>query len=182
MLKRALAAAAAGFLGFAFAARGDGRAGQFTATAEVETSSGTRSMPLTIVVTDPMTRDEARSLKRLLKDRGQWCLAMAIRGGSRGSFRLGGLDYPIDLVIAEQIADGYTYIVITTRPLEFEEVRQGKASLDNPFTVAIFSVPDFGSGSGELYTKAALSMDADGRVHAKSFKKRTGLLKDVTRQ
>jgi hypothetical protein len=133
MLKRALAAVAAGFLAFAFAVRGDGRAGQFTATAEVETSSGTRSMPLTIVVTDPMSPDDARSLKRLLKDRGQWGLAMAIRGGSRGSFRLGGLEYPIDLVIAEQIADGYKYIVITTRPLEFEE---GKASLgrDPPIT------------------------------------------------
>ena len=182
MLGRALAVTAAGLLASAAVALGGGPAGEFTATAEVETRSGTRSYPMEIVVSSPLTREEAKPFKSLLKDRGQWGLAMAIRGGSRGTFRLGALDYPIDLVVAEKIPDGYRYYVVTTRPLDFEEVRQEKASLDNPFTVAVFDVPKVGSGEGQLFTKAALSIDADGHVRAEQFKKRAGILKDVTRR
>jgi hypothetical protein len=57
--------------------------------------------------------------------------------------------------------DGYRFIVITFRP----PVRggpAGKASLNNPFTVAVFTVPDFGWGDGQLYTKAKLTIDSDG--------------------
>jgi hypothetical protein len=182
MLLRVLAIAVVGFLISAGAAFGEGPAGEFTATAEIETGSGTRSLEMKIVVSSLMTREEAKPFKRLLKDRGQWGLATAIRGGSRGTFRLGALDYPIDLVVAEKILDGYRYFVVTTRPLEFEEVRQGKGSLDNPFTVAVFDVPGSGSGQGQLFTRAALSIDADGHVRAEQYKKRTGTLKDVTRR
>jgi len=182
LLARVLTIAAGGFLGSVTAAFGGGPAGEFTATAEIETGSGMRSLEMEIVVSSPMTREEAKSFKRLLKDRGQWGLATAIRGGSRGTFRLGALDYPIDLVIAEKIPDGYRYFVVTTRPLEFEEVRQGKASLDNPFTVAVFDVPNSGAGQGQLFTRAALSIDAGGQVHTEQYKKRAGILKAVTRR
>jgi hypothetical protein len=177
-----LAAAAAVLLSSCLAARADGPTGQFNATAEVETSMGTQSIGMSIVVTSPMTRADAKVYKKILKDRGQRGLAAAIRGGNQGSFRFGALEYPVDMVIAEPVQDGYRFIVITTRPLEYEEIRQGKASLNNPFTVAVFTVPDFGWGDGQLYTKAKLTIDSDGRVQAATYKNRTGSLKDVTRQ
>jgi hypothetical protein len=182
MRVRTLAAAAAALLASCLAARADGPTGQFNATAEIETSMGTQSIGMSIVVTSPMTRADAKVYKKILKDRGQRGLAAAIRGGNQGSFRFGALEYPIDMVIAEPVDDGYKFIVITTRPLEYEEVRQGKASLNNPFTVAVFTVPDFGWGEGELFTKAALSISDAGKVQATQYKNRLGVLKDVTRQ
>lgn len=182
MFGKVLAIAATAFLASAATALSGGPAGEFTATAEVETRSGTRRYPMEIVVSSPITRQEAKPFKSLLKDRGQWGLAMAIRGGSRGTFRLGAVDYPIDLVVVEKIPDGYRYYIVTTRSLDFEEIRQDRDSLDTPFTVAVFDVPKSGSGQGQLFTKAALSIDPDGHVHASNYKNRTGTLKDVNRR
>lgn len=182
MLRKTLAAAAFALLVSSPAARADGPTGQFNATAQIETRMGTQEIGVSIIVTSPMTRTDAKVYKKILKDRGQRGLAAAIRGQNQGVFRFGALDYPVDMIIAEPVDDGYKFIVITTRPLEYEEVRQGKKSLDNPFTVAVFTVPEFGWGDGQLYTKAKLSIDADGRVQANTYKNRTGSLKDVTRQ
>ena len=182
MIRKAVLAAAVAFASSSMSAFNDGPTGEFTMTAQVETRSGTREMGMTIVVTSPMTRDEAKPLKKILRDRGQRGLLEAIRGGYRGSFRYGALEYPIDLVIAEPIPDGYRFFVVTGRTLDYEEIRQGKASLDNPFTAAVFDVPDFGWGEGELFTRAALSIGDDGKVQAARYKNRMGTLKEVTRQ
>ena len=182
MIRRSLVLAAAALVSSSMFAFNDGPTGEFTMTAQVETRSGTREMGMTIVVTSPMTLEDAQPLKKILKDRGQRGLLEAIRGGYRGSFRYGALEYPIDLVIAEPIPDGYRFFVVTGRTLDYEEIRQGKASLDNPFTAAVFDVPDFGWGEGELFTKAALTIDDDGKVQAAQYKNRMGSLKDVTRQ
>ena len=44
-------------------------AGEFSATATVETAQGTRSLTLTIVVTTPLTPAQALPLKRVLEGR-----------------------------------------------------------------------------------------------------------------
>jgi len=159
----------------------DKAVGEFTATAVVESSQGTRSMGLTLVVTNPMSAAEAQPFKRILQEGGQQALLNAIRGASRGRFRLGAIEYPMNLVVAEPTRDGYRYVVVTERPLRIEEVNEGSPSLDHPFTILVFDVPEFGSGEGQLFTQAAIQVDADGHPSVDQYEPRRGTLKDVRR-
>jgi hypothetical protein len=157
------------------------RPGEFAAHATVNTKQGTRSMGFDVVVTNPMTVEQAQPLKRTLEEGGQQALLNAIRGGSRGRIRLGGYEYPVDLVVAEPTKDGERYFVVTARTLKYEEIQEGRDTLNHPFTVIVFDVPGFGKGDGRIYTQAALSVDADGHVKADQYEGRVGTLKDVKR-
>jgi hypothetical protein len=174
---------AAGLLCVATAmARGADPTGEFTAVATIDTPSGSRSMALTVAVRRPMRLEEATPLKKVLEQGGQQALLNAIKGSNRGSFLLGAMEYPIDLVIAEPERDGYTYFIVTGRQLQYEEVQQGSESLDHPFTVAECHVPDFGPGDGHVYTQAALVVDADGHVRVNQYDRKPGTIKDVRRR
>jgi hypothetical protein len=162
-------------------AASDKAVGEFTATAVVESQQGTRSLGLTLVVTNPMSAAEAQQYKRILEEGGQQALLNAIRGASRGRFRLGAVEYPMNFVAAEQTRDGYHYIVVTERPVRIEEVNEGSPSLDHPFTILVFDVPEFGSGQGQLFTQAVIEVDPDGHPQAYQYEHRRGTLKDIRR-
>lgn len=155
--------------------------GEFTALATMETKQGTRSMGFTLIVSNPMTRDEARPLKEVLAQSGQQGLLNAIRGSSRGRLSLGGIEYPVDVVVAEETSDGLRLLVVTARPLKIEEVNEGRASLESPFTCFDLTVPGFGTGEGTIYTQASLSLDADDRLKIEQYEGRPGTLRDVKR-
>jgi hypothetical protein len=159
---------------------GDSPSGHFTAMAEVDTASGTRSMGFDIVVSRPLSLAQVQPFKTALENGGQPALLALLRQNSSGSFVLGGLEYPINLIVAEPLDDGVRYIVVTARNFSYQEAAEGGSSLDFPFAVAVFTVPEFGSGDGKIYPKASLSIDADGHVKAQAFKDRTGRLKDVS--
>ena len=147
----------------------------------MSSSQGTRSLGFDVVVTNPLSIEQAQPLKKILAEGGQLALMNTIRGAGRGRIRLGGLEYPIDLVVAEKIKDAERYVVVTARPLKFEEVQEGRPSLDHPFTVMVFDVPSFGKGEGHIFTKAALYVDDDGHVRAEQYEHDPGTLKDVKR-
>jgi hypothetical protein len=156
---------------------------QFTATAEMTTSQGTRTMPMTIIVARPLTVEEAQPLRKTLGEGGQQALLSAIRGGNRGRLNLGNLEYPLELVVTEPLSGGGTrYVVVTTRSLKIEEVNDSAPSLDYPFAVAVFEVPDFGSGEGKLYPRVALSINESGGVHVEHYDEQPGRLKDIRRR
>lgn len=157
------------------------KGGEFTATASVTSNQGTRSMGFDVVVTSPLSFEQAQPLKKVLAEGGQLALMNYIKGAGRGRFRLGGLEYPIDLVVAEKTKDGERYYVVTARALKYEEVQEGRPSLDHPFTVLVFDVPSFGKGQGKIFTKAALFVDDDGHVRAEQYEHDPGILKDVKR-
>jgi hypothetical protein len=163
----------------AAASGADDVTGSFQAMAVVETPQGTRQMGFTVVVSSPYTMEQAMSLKNVLVEGGQQALVNSIRGMSQGKFLLGAIEYSADLIVAEPDSKGVKYSVVTARPLKYEEVTDGSESLDYPFTVLVFTVPSFGSGDGKIFTRAALSVDADGKVHADQYKGRAGILKDV---
>ena len=155
---------------------------QFSATATVETKAGTRSMPFNLVVTSPMTMEEAQPLKEVLAKGGQHALANAIRGAGRGKIQLGGFEYPIDLVVAEPASGGgVKYYVVSTRAMSYDEVNMGTSSATHPFSVFVVNVPGFGTGDGRIYTRAALSIDDEGHVRAEQFEGKPGTIKDVKR-
>jgi hypothetical protein len=155
--------------------------GEWSATAKVDTKQGTRSMGFDLVVTNPMTMEQAEYLKDVLAQGGQPALLNAIKGGGRGRIRLGGLEYPVDLVVVEPSSDVTRYYVVTARPLKYEEVNEGRASLDHPFTVFVVNVPGMGTGDGRIYTHAALSIDDQGHVRADQYEGQPGTLRDVKR-
>jgi hypothetical protein len=155
--------------------------GEFSATATMTTTQGTRSLAFTVSVARPRSAAEALPLKQILETGGQQALQNAIQGGPGGQFRLGVLQYPIDLAVAEPVKDGSRYVVVTARPLRIEEVNEGRASLDHPFTVIVFDVPEFGRGQGRIYTQAALWVDSEGRVAVEQYEAEPGTLKDVRR-
>ncbi|HJW14389.1 MAG TPA: hypothetical protein VJ776_06820 [Thermoanaerobaculia bacterium] len=155
---------------------------EFTATAEMTTSQGTRSMPVAFVVSRPLTAAEARPLREVLERGGQLALKEAIRGADRGRERIGAFEYPIDLVIKEPVSDGFRYLLVTTRRLKYEEVRESRDSLDYPFAVAVFDMPEFGSGEGQLYTQASLAIDSEGGVRVSQYGSAPGRIKDIRRR
>ena len=155
--------------------------GEFSAMARVETKAGTRSMGFDVVVLNPLTMEDAQPLKEVLAHGGQQALLNWIGGSSRGQIRLGGRVYPADLVIVEPNGDGLRYYVVTARPLAFEEVQEGRPSLDHPFAVFVLNVPSMGKGDGHIFTKAALWVDEDGHVRAEQFDGPAGTLRDVKR-
>jgi hypothetical protein len=156
--------------------------GEFSATAVVETPHGTRRMAFTVVVSNPLTKDEAMHYRDILARDGQHALANAIRGSMRGQFRLGAVEYPIDLVVAEPDRGGFKYIVVSCRPLQYEEVAEGSGSLDHPFTVLVFQVPSIGKGDGAVYTRSALYIDDAGYPQVDQYDRRPGKLQDVKRE
>jgi hypothetical protein len=156
--------------------------GQFTATAEVSTSQGSRSMVFQIVVSRPLSIGDALPFRHALETGGQQGLLALLRSNGSGQFLLGAVEYPINLIVAEPVKDGYRYIVVTARNFTYEEVNEGRPSMDFPFAVAVFQAPEFGTGDGTIYPKAALSIDAEGHVKAEPFEGRTGRLKEVRRR
>lgn len=164
-----------------FAAEPAPKGGEFTAAAKVQTPQGTRSMSFTLVVTRPLTMEEAAPLKEVLARGGQQALLNAIQGSGRGKIKLGGFEYPVDLVVAEPSSDAVRYYVVTARTLKYEEVNEGRDSLNHPFSVFVVNVPGFGTGDGRIYTRAALSVDEEGHVRAEQYEGEPGTLRDVKR-
>ena len=160
----------------------DLRTGHFTAMAVVDTGQGTRSLGLDIVVTRPLSIDQAQPFKTALRDGGQQALLALLRQNSSGSFRLGGLEYPINLIVAEPGSRGIDFVVVTARNFSYEETNEGRPSLDFPFAALVFTAPEVGTGEGTVYPQAALSIGDDGRVKVQPFEGRTGRLKDVKRR
>ena len=155
--------------------------GEFSATARVETATGTRSMGFDLVVVNPMTMEEAQPLKEILAKGGQQALLNVIRGSGRGKIRLGGFEYPVDLVVVEPSSDGLRYYVVTARKMQYEEVNEGRDSMNHPFAVFVVNVPGMGTGDGKIFTQAALSIDEEGHVRADQWGGRPGTLRDVKR-
>ena len=123
--------------------------GEYSATASIGTPSGTRSMAFDVVVSSPRGLAEIIPLKKVLEDGGQNALANAIRGSGQGQVKLGALVYPVDLVMAEKIDDGWRYLVVTTRPIKYNESDEdGGASLNYPFAVFTWDWTSFGSSAG----------------------------------
>ncbi len=155
---------------------------EYSATASIGTASGTRSMAFDVVVSSPRSLNEILPLKRVLETGGQQALANAIRGSGQGQLKLGALVYPIDLVMAEKIEDGWRYLVVTTRPIKNSETDEdGGASLQYPFAVFAWDWTDFGSSDGTIYTRASLSIDPDGHVQVTQYDGDPGTLKDIRR-
>ena len=167
----------------AFAALGAGPnpKGEFSATARVETPTGTRSMGFDLVVMNPMTMEEAQPLKEILARGGQQALLNAIQGSGRGKIRLGGFEYPVDLVVVEPDGSGLRYYVVSGRKMQYEEINEGRDSMNHPFSVFVVNVPSMGTGDGRIYTQAALSVDEEGHVRADQWDGRPGTLRDVKR-
>jgi hypothetical protein len=156
--------------------------GMFDAVAEVTGPQGTRSMPVTIEVRNPMSPEQAQGLREVLAKGGQQALANAIRGANRGSFMLGAVAYPLDLVVAEPEGDGWKYAIVTVRNVQWHETELNEESLDFPFTVVTFDAPGFGRGEGKVMPRAALSIGEDGRLSVEKYQGTDGRMKDVKRR
>lgn len=155
--------------------------GEFSATASVNTSQGTRSLAFNLVVTNPMTIEQAQPFKEVLARGGQQMLLKVIRGTAHGKIKLGTLEFPVDLVIAEPDGDDMRYYVVTSRQLRYEESYYGEESLDYPFSLLVVNVPEIGTGDGTIFTRAALYVDEEGHVRAEQYQGDPGSLKDVKR-
>ena len=157
--------------------------GEWSATASITTRQGTRSMPVRIVVTNPLSPQQAMPLKDVLEHGGQQALLNAIRGGGRGTLRLGGMEYPLDLVVAQPTDDGFRYVIVTARQIKYEETVDPnfQGSLDYPFGILVFDSPGVHTSTGMVFTKGALSISDEGRPQASQYDGQPGTLKDVKR-
>lgn len=152
---------------------------QFTATAVVNGSQGTRQMPVTLVANRFTSVEEAKNLAQVLEQGGQGALLSALTGRSDGQLQLGALQMPVALVVAEAQGNGYRYLFLTARRIRVEETTFGEKSLDYPFGVAVFEVDSFGDGEGKLHVEAALSINPDGHVEVEDYDGADGTLENV---
>jgi hypothetical protein len=155
---------------------------EFTATAVVSDSMGTRNMPVTLVANRFTSVEESRRLGEVLEQGGQGALLSALTGRSDGQLVLGALAMPVALVVVEEQGRGYRYLFLTARRIQVEETTFGEDSLDYPFGIAVFDVDDFGDGEGKLHVAAALSIDADGHVEIDDYDGEDGRLENVSLQ
>jgi hypothetical protein len=163
--------------------RGADARGEWSATASITTRQGSRSMPVRIVVTNPLSPQQAMPLKDVLEHGGQQALLNAIRGGGRGTLRLGGMEYPLDLVVAQPTEDGFRYVIVTARQIKYEETVDPShaGSLDYPFGILVFDSPGIHTSTGMVFTRGALSISDEGRPQASQYDGEPGTLKDVKR-
>ncbi len=155
---------------------------EFTCTAVVNTTEGTRRMPMTLIADRFTSLEEAKQLAGLLEKGGQGALLGALRGRSDGQLELGALRSPIALVVAEETRDGHRFIFLTARRISIGEQEDGGASLDYPFGIAVFEIDGFsGRGEGALHVEAALGIDSDGHIEIDDYDGQDGSLEDLKR-
>jgi hypothetical protein len=161
---------------------GDGPGREFTGTAVVNTSQGTRSMPLTLAVNRYAGEGEVQQLAQILASGGQSALLGAIRYRNDGQLRLGAEVRPIALVTAEETGDGYRIVFLTARRIQVHEKQLGEESLDYPFGVAVLEIDDFnGRGEGALHAAAALFIDDYGHLEIIDYDGQDGHFRDLRR-
>jgi len=152
---------------------------EFTATAVVEGSQGTRRMLVTLVATRFTSVEQAQHLAEVLQQGGQGALLSALTGRTDGQLWLGALQMPVVLVVAEPMRKGYRYLFLTPRRIRVEETTFGEDSLDYPFGIAVFEVDGFGRGEGRLHVAAALRIDADGHIEVEDYDGADGRFEDL---
>ena len=142
---------------------------EFTAEAVVNSSEGRRTMLVTLVANRFTSVEEAQNLAGVLEKGGQGALMSVLKGRSDGQLRLGALQMPIALVVAEPAGRGYRYLFLTPRRIRVEEQQFGEDSLNYPFGIVEFETDSFGRGEGRLHVAAALSIDVDGHVEIEDY-------------
>jgi len=152
---------------------------QFTAIFKFSGPQGNRQIGATILVDRYTPLDQAHQLKDVLKSQGQAGLANALRGRSNGRLNLGGLEYSLDLIVAKPIDDGFQLVVVTTRPIKYQETQDGSESLDYPLGVVSIKLDGFGRGEGRFFPTAALRINEDGSLSVDQFAKGEGRVTDV---
>lgn len=156
--------------------------GTFDAVAEVTSPEGTRSLPITISVTTPFTIQDAAFFRETLDQGGQQALLNAIRYSYTGRLLLGTIEYPINIIVAERIEEGWRYTIVTARNVSWQEYQLKEPSLDFPFTAAQFEIEDDRHGEGKIAPRAALSIGEDGEVTIETFEGTIGKLKEIKRR
>ena len=155
---------------------------EFTATAVVRGSQGTRRMPVTFIANRFTSVEQAKRLADVLEQGGQQALLSALTGRRDGQLRLGALEMPIALVVAEPKGKGYRYLFLTPRRIQVEETTFGEESLDYPFGIVEFETDTFGRGEGSLHVAAALRIDADGHVEIEDYNGEDGSIERLQKQ
>ena len=164
------------------AAAGDPPRNEFTGTAVVNTTEGTRSMPLTLVVNRYASEAEVQQLAEVLASGGQSALLGAIRYRNDGRLNLGAEVRPISLVFAEETRDGHRIVFLTARRIDVSEQQLGEESLEYPFGLAEIEIDGFsGRGEGALHVAAALEIDSSGHVEILDYDGQDGHFRDLKR-
>ena len=164
------------------AAAGDPPGNEFTGTAVVNTTEGTRSMPLTLVVNRYASEAEVQQLAEVLASGGQSALLGAIRYRNDGRLNLGAEVRPISLVFAEETRDGHRIVFLTARRIDVSEQQLGEESLEYPFGLAEIEIDGFsGRGEGALHVAAALEIDSSGHVEILDYDGQDGHFRDLKR-
>lgn len=150
------------------AAGGPGREFSAELVGDFQLGGGNR-MLVNLVVDRFSSVEEAQQLAGLLERGGQFSLLSALKGRRDGRIRMGALEMPLALVVAEEQGRGYRYLFLTPRKIQFHEKEFGEESLDYPFGIIELELDRFGRGEGNLHLAAALSIDADGHVEIEDY-------------
>ena len=138
---------------------------EFSAIFKFKGKQGDRQIGATIVVDRYTPVEEAWQLAEILKSQGQAGLAAALRGRGNGRLRLGALEYGLDLVAAKPTSNGFKLVVVTNRPIRYQETQGNSGdSLNYPFGIVVIEIDGFGRGEGRFYPAAALHFNPDGSV------------------
>jgi hypothetical protein len=152
---------------------------EFSAVFKFKGKQGDRQIGGTIVVDRYTPVEEAWQLAEVLKSQGQSGLAAALRGQRNGRLRLGALEYDLDLVAAKPTSKGFKLVVVTNRPIRYQETDQGSDSLNYPFGIVVVELDGFGRGEGRFYPAAALHFNTDGSVAVHEYSEGEGRVSEI---
>jgi hypothetical protein len=161
------------------AADSDNPGSEFSAIFKFSGKQGNRQIGGTIVVNRYTPVEDARQLAEILKSQGQAGLANALRGRANGVLRLGALEYSLDLIAAKTTSKGFKLVVVTNRPIRYQETDQGSPSLDYPFGIVSIEIDSLGRGEGRFFPSAALRIQEDGAIDVYPYSEGEGRVSDV---
>lgn len=152
---------------------------EFSAIFKFKGKQGDRQLGATILVDRYTPAEETWQLAETLKSQGQSGLSAALRGRRNGRLRLGALEYDLDLVAAKPTSKGFKLVVVTNRPIRYQETDQGSDSLNYPFGIVVLEIDGFGRGEGRFYPAAALHFIPDGSVAVYKYSEGEGRVSDL---
>ncbi len=144
----------------------------FVATASVQGASGTKTAPVTIVLTRFTTDQERTTVVDALKTGGTPAVVERLRAMEDvGHIDVGERRSPLKYVYARSTGAGRLITVISPSPLGYlsEGLVHEKPRAGFDLALALLDLPNTGTGTGELAPAAKVKLSASGAIETEDY-------------
>jgi len=152
--------------------RAQSKAETFVATAAVQTSTGSKTTPVTVVVTRQTTEQERAKVADALRTGGTPAVAAVLKTmADVGHIEVGGSKSPLKYAYERPAGGGRIITVITAAPIAFlgADSPGAKAKAGFDLALALLDLSSSGSGTGELAPAAKVRLTDAGAIQTEDY-------------